>query len=245
MPPPVFEAELRSKRQVSANTLQLTFQLADNGFSFQAGQFVSVRFESSGEKLRRSYSIASPPAVFQATRQIDIVIALLPDGHASRRFQDAVPGEHFGISGPFGLLVLPDSLPERLVLVGTGTGMAPYHAMLPELERIVANGTSLHILMGTRRREDVIYREAFTSLVSRFERAEFELCLSRETRLDTGMQEYPSYVQTRFAHLGLSPERDLVFLCGNPSMIDDAVAWLSDSGFGPRQIKREKYTFSR
>jgi ferredoxin-NADP reductase len=58
-----------------------------------------------------------------------------------------MPGEHFGISGPFGLLVLPETLPKRLVLVGTGTGMAPYRAMLPELEKAAFNGVSLHILL--------------------------------------------------------------------------------------------------
>ncbi|WP_211828999.1 ferredoxin--NADP reductase [Kistimonas asteriae] len=245
MPRPVFEAELLSKTQLSDDTLQLTFQLADDSFSFQAGQFVSIQFELDGDNLKRSYSIASAPGVFQSMRQIDIAIALLPDGRASRRFQEAVPGEHFGISGPFGLLVLPDSLPERLVLVGTGTGMAPYRAMLPELERIAASGIALHILMGSRHRKDVIYREEFSSLASRFEQVTFELCLSREANPDVGIQEYPGYVQTRFAHLNLSPERDLPFLCGNPAMIDDAVAWLSEAGFGPRQIKREKYTFSR
>ncbi|OQX33369.1 MAG: hypothetical protein B0D91_14585 [Oceanospirillales bacterium LUC14_002_19_P2] len=245
MPRPVFEAELLSKTHLSDDTLQLTFQLADDSFSFQAGQFVSIQFELEGESFKRSYSIASSPDAFQSMRQIDIAIALLPDGRASRRFQEAVPGEHFGISGPFGFLVLPDSLPERLVLVGTGTGMAPYRAMLPELEKIAASGIALHILMGTRHRKDVIYGEELSSLASRFEQVTFELCLSREANPDAEMHEYSGYVQTRFSQLDLSPERDLPFLCGNPAMIDDAVAWLSAAGFGPRQIKREKYTFSR
>jgi NAD(P)H-flavin reductase len=41
----------------------------------------------------------------------------------------------------------------------------------------------------------------------------------------------------RFPHLTLLPGQDLPFLCGNPAMIDDAVAWLSEAGFGPRQVK--------
>ncbi len=245
MPRPVFDAELLSKTQLSEDTLQLTFQLANDGFSFQAGQFVSIQFELDGESFKRSYSIANSPDAFQSTRQMDIAIALLPDGRASRRFQEAMPGERFGISGPFGFLVLPDNLPERLVLVGTGTGMAPYRAMLPELEKMAASGIALHFLMGARHRKDVIYREDFSSLASQFEQVTFELCLSREANPAAEMQEYPGYVQTRFPHLNLSPERDLPFLCGNPAMIDDAVAWLSEAGFGPRQIKREKYTYSR
>ncbi len=245
MPRPLLDAELLSKASLSDDTLQLTFQLVDDSFSFQAGQFVSIQFELDGESFKRSYSIASSPDTFKSTRQFDIAIALLPDGRASRRFLEAMPGERFGITGPFGFLVLPDSLPERLVLVGTGTGMAPYRAMLPELEMIASSGIALHILMGARHRKDVIYCEVFSSLAARFEHVTFELCLSREASPDAGMAEYSGYVQTRFPHLDLSPERDLPFLCGNPAMIDDAVAWLSEAGFGPRQIKREKYTFSR
>lgn len=245
MPLPVFKAELISKTQLSNDTLQLTFQLEENTFSFQAGQFVAVQFELDGKSLKRSYSIANSPSHCASSRQIEIAISLIPDGRASRRFQEAMPGEHFGISGPFGLLVLPETLPKRLVLVGTGTGMAPYRAMLPELEKAAFNGVSLHILLGARHRNDVIFNDEFTALASRYDHVSFDVCLSRETNPDSARNEFSGYVQNRFPHLTLLPGQDLPFLCGNPAMIDDAVAWLSEAGFGPRQIKREKYTFSR
>ena len=41
------------------------------------------------------------------------------------------------------------------------------------------------------------------------------------------------------------PGEDIIYLCGNPQMVDDCVALLTEQGFGPREIKREKYTFSR
>lgn len=245
MPRPVFDAELISKTQLSDHTLQLAFQFENDTFSFKAGQFVSVQFELDGEALKRSYSIASSPSHCVSSRQIEIAISLILDGRASRCFQKAVSGEHFGISGPFGVLVLPEILPKRLVLVGTGTGMAPYRAMLPELEKIAINGVSLHLLMGVRHRNDVIYCNEFTALASRYDHVFFDVCLSREANPDSTMNEFSGYVQNRFPYLTLSPDQDLPFLCGNPAMIDDAVAWLSEIGFGSRQIKREKYTFSR
>ncbi|MCK5893217.1 MAG: hypothetical protein KAG53_02150 [Endozoicomonadaceae bacterium] len=245
MPRPVFDVELISKTQLSDDTLQLAFQFEDDTFSFRAGQFVSVQFELDGATLKRSYSIANSPSQCASSRQIDIAISLILDGRASRCFQEAAVGEHFGISGPFGFLVLPEMLPKRLVLVGTGTGMAPYRAMLPELEKAAINGVFLHILMGVRHRHNMIYREEFTALASRHSHVSFDVCLSREANPDSMMNEFSGYVQNRFSHLGLSPDRDLAFLCGNPAMIDDAVTWLSEASFGSRQIKREKYTFSR
>ena len=56
--------------------------------------------------------------------------------------------------------------------------------------------------------------------------------------------EYAGRVQAQFAALNLNPEKDIVYLCGNPGMIDDCVALLRDMGFSSRQIKREKYVYS-
>ena len=68
------------------------------------------------------------------------------------------------------------------------------------------------------------------------------ICLSRESELNSG--EYAGHVQGQFDALNLNPEKDVVFLCGNPGMIDDCVAQLKDRGFPARQIKREKYVYS-
>ena len=45
--------------------------------------------------------------------------------------------------------------------------------------------------------------------------------------------------------LGLDPASDIVYLCGNPGMIDDAYALLKAAGFGVQQVRREKYLSAR
>ncbi len=147
--------------------------------------------------------------------------------------------------GPFGMLTLPDEAPERLIMVGTGTGMAPYHSMLPQLKQLANDGTKIHILMGARRRNDLLYQETFRRFADDYSGVIFETCLSREETSHSDAHEMKGYVQNRFPDLNLSPDSDLVFLCGNPAMIDDSVAWLKEKGFGARQVRREKYTFSR
>jgi len=34
-------------------------------------------------------------------------------------------------------------------------------------------------------------------------------------------------------------------LCGNPDMVDQAMAWLKELGFPVARIRREKYLFAR
>jgi NAD(P)H-flavin reductase len=41
--------------------------------------------------------------------------------------------------------------------------------------------------------------------------------------------------------LALNPEGDKVYLCGNPAMIDEAFAYLTQNGFTTPHIVREKY----
>jgi NAD(P)H-flavin reductase len=44
--------------------------------------------------------------------------------------------------------------------------------------------------------------------------------------------------------LDLDPENDIAYLCGNPDMIDQAFDRLTQKGFSPKNIRREKYISS-
>jgi NAD(P)H-flavin reductase len=52
-------------------------------------------------------------------------------------------------------------------------------------------------------------------------------------------------VQSHFDALGLDPASDVVYLCGNPNMIDEAVVNLKERGFTLKQLRREKYLSSK
>ena len=201
---------------------------------------VSLLFEHNGESLKRSYSIASSPEKLAREGLLEIAIGLVSDGSASECFSRAQPGEQFEITGPFGILTLPEELPDRLMLAGTGTGMAPYRAMLPQLEQLQQQGQRIHILMGARSRDDLFYQDDFRALAEASGNVTYEACLSREEALDVSAGEKKGYVQQRFSELGLTPGEDLVYLCGNPHMIDDSVKWLTEQGFGPRQNQEGK-----
>ena len=48
-------------------------------------------------------------------------------------------------------------------------------------------------------------------------------------------------MQTAFPELNLNPEEDVVYLCGNPSMIDESFELLKSHQFTTQHIIREKY----
>ena len=147
--------------------------------------------------------------------------------------------------GPDGRFVLRSEPPCRYVLVGTGTGITPYRAMLPLLSERLAAGFRAHIVLGVWRREELLFGEDFRAFADAHEGAEFSACYSRELPAAPEPWEQPGYVQALFSRLELDPAADVVYLCGNPGMIDESAEILQAMGFGIKQLRREKYLSAR
>ena len=71
----------------------------------------------------------------------------------------------------------------------------------------------------------------------------FRICLSRQQD-NLKSDEFTGYVQNQFNSLALNPESDVIYLCGNPNMIDSAFLKLTNIGFKMASIRREKYISS-
>jgi len=239
-----FALELLSTQTLTPTVKSFTFKRADNQpIVFIAGQFITLLLlTSTGELKRRSYSVANPP---QNTATVELVISYVKGGVASEYLFNLKPGEIVEAAGPAGKLILQQESVKRYILVGTGTGVAPYHAMLPELsERCQKEGVSVHILQGVQYRRDVLYLDAFLRFATTCPNAKFTVHYSREAQDNAAAYEQFGYVQNYFTCLNLNPAQDIVYLCGNPNMIDDAFSLLQSLGLSSKQIRREKYISS-
>ena len=240
-----FTVTLERSEKLTPSILHLAFKREDGQpIEFVPGQFVTFLLDSEQGIKRRSYSIASIPGKIDST---DIAISYVEGGIASETMFNLQPGQHLQCSGPFGRLILREKeAPTRYILVATGTGVAPYRAMLPELAKRLADDEDLTIvlLLGVQYRHDLLYANDFIEFAQQQERFEFRAYLSRDELVDKKDYEYSGYVQTAFEDLDIDPDEDLVYLCGNPNMIDDAFELLTDEGFSPRSVRREKYISS-
>lgn len=208
--------------------------------SFVAGQFLMVHFEHEGTELKRSYSIASQP--LPETRTWDIAVSFVEDGRGTRFLFGLSPGDRVEATLPLGRFSLrAGEKPGRLFLVGTGTGVVPYRSMLPELETRTRTGMQIVVLQGVRTPDDVLYADDFREAALRAPGLTFEVCFSRVQRPAPEPGEFTGYVQERLDAHGPDPEKDLIYLCGNPAMIDDALDLLKKREFPTRSIRREKY----
>jgi ferredoxin-NADP reductase len=210
---------------------------------FIPGQFITVHFNRNGQDYRRSYSIASIPG---RDHTIDFAASYVEHGPGSEYLFALQTGDSVQVSGPFGRLILKQEPVKRLFLLATGTGITPYRAMLPALSEAIAQlDIKVCIAQGVQFRADTLYSEDFLAWSQQHpHNAEYRTYLSREDLSHTkAAHEYSGYVQQSLAHTTV--DGDIIYLCGNPLMIDAAFAQLQAAGFASSQIRREKYISSK
>lgn len=226
---------------LSSTVKHFVFTHPDNApFDYLPGQFITIHFERNGTLIRRSYSIANPP---ENNNRIEIAAGFVEQGPGTELLFQLKEGDCITINGPFGRLILKDDDPKRYIMAATSTGITPYRSMIPELKRRVDANPHLQviILLGAQKHEDVLYCDEFLALAEYSPRMTFRAQLSRETDENLAHHEHKGYVQDAFTDLALNPNDDRVYLCGNPSMIDDAFDRLKNKGFAIQNVIREKY----
>lgn len=207
---------LRRARALSPKVRELTFDPGP-AYAFRAGQWVSIKVPSDDpdQPHARSYSIASAP---RSDGTFDVAVTRVESGPGSTFLHAMLEGQTVPAADPMGFFTLPDAIDRPLLLVGTGTGVAPLRAMLQSLDAL-AERPRTTLLFGVRSREDVLYADEFEARAASDPRFRFEPTLSRP---DPGWAGRTGYVQTHLADLlGGLPDA-AVYICGLNAMVREA-----------------------
>ncbi len=209
---------------------------------FLPGQFLQLgvfdRSNSSEEPklINRPYSVASPHG-----EDLEFFIVLVEAGELTPRLWKLTEGDSIQVSqraaGSFTLEKTPAA--ENLWLVATGTGLAPYIAMLrtsapwDKFQKII-------VVHGVRHSSDFAYTDELTAfeknnpgrfkLIQSMTRDEGEGILTGRIPglLEDGRLEAKADCQ-------LSRDTSSILLCGNPAMLDSMEELL-----GQREMKRHR-----
>jgi len=225
----------------------LVFERADGQpFAFMPGQFIQVHFHyADGKPTKRSYSVAT---VGQSpVQQLEIAVSYVEGGAATDLLGNLPEGGTIEASGPYGRFCLFDTdTNARYLLVGTGTGITPYRAMLPQLKQVIEQRqVEVCLLFGARLEQELLYDADFRDFEHSTPGFRYYACLSRDARALPRLYDRRGYVQMALEELKPDPARDIAYLCGNPNMVDQAFTLLKEAGLPVPHIRREKYVSSR
>ncbi len=125
-------AEITAVHSQTPKSVTLSLRPNENWRGIRAGQFVGLSVSIDGVRETRPYS----PAGSQHDRDgtLELTVSTHPEGKVSRHLREhARPGMIVGLTQAEGEFVLPDTLPERVLLISGGSGITPVMAMLRTL----------------------------------------------------------------------------------------------------------------
>lgn len=208
-------------------------------FEFIPGQFVTMDLPIHEKRLKRwrSYSIANAP---DQTNILEFCIVKLEGGAATKYlFEEAKIGTSIRFKGPNGGFVLPKEINRDMIMVCTGTGVAPFRSMLRHIANQQIPHQKIHLIFGTRFESGILYRDEFEAMKKAIKGFEYSVALSREANWN-GHKGYVHKVYEE-AYDTVNPQRHF-YLCGWSQMIDEAVAKIIVGlGYDKSQVHYELY----
>ena len=188
-------------------------------FEFEAGQFVTFDLPIGNKRNQRwrSYSIANAP---DNSNVIELCIVHLPNGAASTYFFETLEiGSELKFKGPDGNFCLSENDNSDLVMICTGTGIAPFRSMIAKMARDKFD-RRVHLIFGCRTSSDILYKEELQSLMHSNSLFTFDICLSMESAVGCNS----GYVhQIYLEKYSGKTKGKRFYICGWSKMIDEAV----------------------
>lgn len=206
----------------------------DSEIEFESGQFVNLSYFFEGEKCLRPYSIASGNF---SKKVIELCINLVVGGETTfKLFQKKVGDECF-VRGPLGLFKLQksnDLRKEKVVLIGTGTGIASLRSILLEILRV--EDREVCLIYGNRFSNGILFESEFDKFSEEFANFKFRKVISQP---DEDWIGRVGYVQNNLDSIDFLNSE--FYVCGRPKMIEDVKEKLVLNGVDEKVIYFEKY----
>ncbi len=212
---------------------------------YEPGQYMTIGVFVDGKIVQRPYSVASDPAT-AGSGGYEFYVRLVQGGQFTPLLWRLPVGHGMRMIGPKGKFTLEPEDDRTHVFISTGTGNAPFVAMMRAMLRegrprraVFINGVSYVADLGYR---DLVegwqasgeYPVVYIPTVSRPNdpaNAGWTGWTGRtEAVLDRAFEEYR-----------LTPANSIAYICGNPDMILAADETLLARGYPEAQIKKELY----
>lgn len=231
--PQEFTATLQKKVQLTEDVWEFDFVMPEGAMPYESGQFAMVLFDHEGEELQRAYSISSPA---HAT-DFQLCVKLLPDGRGSHYLGNLQAGDAVKFKGPFGMFYLKPDNEKDLLLVATGTGIAPMKGIITDLLQ-KGDQRQINLVFGVRYPQDLFYQDYFQELAAKHDNFNLLLTCSRP---EGDWQGETGRVTDHLDKYDLASESLHMFICGNGEMVKSVRQQALDAGMEKGSIHVENF----
>ena len=229
MPIHTFQATVLENKKWTDDVIFLSLS-APKEFSFQAGQFITLRIEQGAEFRLKSYSILNPPS---QKGKIDLCIKIVEGGFASEVLRKVTKGDSFQIKGPLGHFVFEEDANKEVWLIGGGTGVAPLYSMLKE-HLAIHKDRKFVLIFSVKEKKDLFMEQEFQQLAKKHAHFTYIPTLTRESwNGATGrVQE----------HLPADVKNKTFYICGLKELVLETKEVLLKKGAILKNVKSERYS---
>lgn len=242
--------ELTVKRVTpeAAGSVAITFDIpaeARETFTFQPGQFLTLRARLDGQDVRRSYSISSPRSRLAKAGELEIGIRPVEGGVFSNwAAQHIKAGSRLDVMPPDGRFTVKKQRAIHRVGFAAGSGITPILSIAATTLEEQPNA-KFTLVYGNRRMSSVMFNEALQDLKDRYrDRLTLIHILSRQAQevdLLQGRIDGPK-VKAIIAALLPVGSMDEVFICGPEAMIEATEKALIEAGVPENRVYTERFT---
>lgn len=256
---------------VQVSPIMKVFRIAPLGWElpdFKPGQFVGIGLPPSSPKcpeatdevvepapdklIKRAYSIASSNV---SKDYVEFYITLVHSGALTPRLFNLQIGDKIWVGQRFVGMFTLDEVDENqnIVLIATGTGVAPYMSMLRS-DALKRKG-NIVVIHGAANSWDLGYSSELNLLETIAPHFDYIPTITEPQKEHVTWKGKTQFIQEiweegtveKLWSFKPTPENTHVFLCGNPNMVNGMIECLAKDGFiehsrkQPGQIHVEKF----
>lgn len=230
--------KIQDKKEIAKGTLQVTFEIPDERFTFKPGQYVFITLVNppypDDRSNKRHFSIVNSP-----NQKGIITIATRIRESGFKKSLQELPNNSAVEIGPIaGGFILPGESIRPLVFIAGGIGITPYISMLRYVneEKLPYNIT---LIYSNRDRQSTAYFDEIQTLNSQLSTLKVILTMTddpnwpgEKRRIDAQfIKDYTKDLQN-----------PLYLVVGPPAMVDTVQKALLEAGVAPENIKIENFT---
>ena len=233
--PKFYETEIVRNEKLTDSIFLLEAKLPEGKLNFKSGQFALTYKETSQKEENRAYSICSSPS----KETIEFLIKLQKDGKVSPLLYQLKKGDKLKVRAPFGVFLIKEPLPEEIIFIAGGTGIAPFRSMIHDiLEK--NHKTKITLIFGFRHETDFLFREEFQSLKKNHENFKGHYALTEPTSSWTDLK---GRVTDVIPQILTNTENKHIYICGPNPMINNTLSILINNlNFKKEQVHFERWS---